>query len=156
MKAVAGGVGVAVVSAAFLLAYYGQEQVNVVGSADVAAASWFYAHAPADAAPMFIAPNAPSRVSSRYAEFPIAADALPTLLDSARFARALSADAATEFMDSLGQREYLIATPSEGRYLSYFGIMNEKKYAELLQSLNRNSRLHLVYAHDGAYVWKLT
>jgi hypothetical protein len=142
-------------SAAFLLAYFGQEQVNAVQSADVAATNWFYAHAPAGAAAVYLAPNAPTRVSSRYVDFPMAADALPTVLDSPEFARSLSAQAAASFMQSLGQRGYLILTPSEGRYLDYFGIMGPGRYRALIHSLNNDSRLHLVFSQGGAYVWEL-
>jgi hypothetical protein len=156
LRPIAAGLGVALVSGAFLLAYYGQEQMNVVGSADVAAVQWFYGHAPAGAAPMFIAPNSPTRVSPRYVNLPIAADALPTLLDSPTFARTLSANAAANFMESIGRGNYLIVTPSQGRYLAYFGIMEPEKYEALLGSLNADHRLHLVFSSGGACIWKLT
>jgi hypothetical protein len=87
---------------------------------------------------------------------PIAADALPTLLDSPTFARTLSANAAANFMESIGRGNYLIVTPSQGRYLAYFGIMEPEKYEALLGSLNADHRLHLVFSSGGACIWKLT
>lgn len=147
--------GVAVLAVCFAFAYYGQEEVNIVSGSDVAAIRWFYAHAPAGTGPVYLAPNAPTRLNRAYLNYPLATDALPTLLSDAEFVRGFDAAATVSYMRSLHRSAYLIITPSQERYLSYFGIATRARVASLLAGLDRAPGLQRVYASSGAFIWRV-
>jgi hypothetical protein len=140
----------------FLLAYFGQEKVNMVTADDVRASTWFYQNAPPDAWLAFVAANFPGRADPSYIRFPFVGDSDPSVVSSPEFQRTHSTAAAVRFMEDLGGSPYLVATPSQERYLELFGIMTPAEYDSFCHALDASSRMRLVYRHGGASIWQLT
>ena len=147
---------VGMITIAFLIAYYGQDEVNVVGRSDLATMRWFYAHATPGTDPVYLAPYVPTR--ARYLDFPVATDVgllteAPTFVS--RFAKGFRPAVAVSYLQSLKPPVDLILTASQQRYLDYFGIMTPQRYGSFVRGLKTESGLTLIYSRGGSEIWKV-
>ncbi|PPK95218.1 hypothetical protein CLV92_10639 [Kineococcus xinjiangensis] len=155
LRPVATVAGAAVLTALFLPAYLGQERVNRVVPADVAAAEWFYANAAPGTEMIGLAPNSPSRIDERYLDYPLQSETSPTAFVSEEFQSSPDAAAVVEYLRTQEGNPYLVATPSQAGYLEYFGAMQPERFYALQRELDQQPGLRLVFRQDGASVWQV-
>jgi hypothetical protein len=155
--------GVALVSVVllgpFLYAYFGQETINHVTTADVAANQWYVDHAPRNSVIGFVAANAPARLGARYADLQVGyGDAILTNLPAFR-GRPFRAGDIDRVADTLaaqhGSATFLVTGPSQSNYLRYYGIVPPDWYPRLVTALRASPRFHLVFRRGPAMVFQL-
>lgn len=143
-------------TAASVPCYYGQEKMNRVRHADVQAADWYYHNATPASLLAYLAPNVPTRVSGRYVQYQMAAaDTEPNVLSAEAFRRTHSPESILQFLGELPGPVYFIFTPSQGSYLELFGLMTPREISTLVEELDSQVRLQLVYRRDGSSIWAL-
>jgi hypothetical protein len=155
--------GVALVSVVllgpFLYAYFGQETINHVTSADVAANQWYLDHAPRTSVIGFVAANAPARLGARYADLQVGfGDSILTNLPAFRGRpfRPGDVDRVADTLAALhGPAKFLVTGPSQANYLRYYGIVPPDWYPRLVSALRASPRFRLVYRRGPAMVFEL-
>jgi hypothetical protein len=157
-------VPLALVSAALgvcvLFAYFGQELSNHVTRADVDAAAWFERHAPRNSLLVGLTPSFPRRLSSRYAHVYVHSHpGAPALSDYPSYRRRrlgrADVDRVTKTIGAYdAPHTFLILTPSQQRFARLFGLMKAGSARGLTRALRSSRSFQLVYARNGAFVFK--
>jgi hypothetical protein len=143
-----------------LLGYFGQETVAYMSRSDVAVNRWYLAHAPAGSVVSFVAGNSPARLDARYASMEVG-DGATTVTDLPGMdGRALRPSDVTRIADLLasqhGTARYLVSSPSQTRFLAYYGVVPRGWVANLDDALARSPRFEVVYRDGAAMVFRLT
>lgn len=148
---------IAIVSAVLLplllLAYFGQETVNYMSRSDVAVNEWYLRHAPDQSVVAFVAGNSPARLDSRYASMSVG-DGSTTVTDLPGMdARSLRPADVARIADMLSSQRatarYLVSSPSQTRFLAYYGIVPTGWVRSLDDALLASPRFRVV-DHDGS------
>ena len=139
----------AVVGVGTLFGLFGQETLNYVTGDDVAVSRWYDEHADPRSTFTFLAPSFPERVSAAYPshlyepgslfEVPGFAGLAPQarlVLDRIRFA----------------QHRYLILSPSQERYVAYYGLAPPGRIAAMVAELEAAPGVRVAYRHGDAVV----
>ena len=151
----------AVAGAAFLVAYFGLEQVNYVGRDDVAAVRWYEAHAPRGSVLAYVAANVPDDLTAAYARTRVyGTDYIPQLADvrSLRlhgFTRRSLATIAATLRGAGARHTYLLVSPSELRYSELYGVFPRRSLERLAPLLRSSRRFRQVYRNGGASIFEL-
>jgi hypothetical protein len=148
----------AAVGACTLFGLFGQEPLNYITHADVAASRWALDHTPAGASLTLAAPNFPERVDARYAQH---LDEMRDLMQVPGMRAFLRGERSTlpevsRFMrrDRAGSH-FLILSPSQERYLRYHDLVSGDGYARLERALEASPEFRVVYRNRGALVFEL-
>jgi hypothetical protein len=153
----------ATVGACLLVAYFGQELVNHIPSADVQAATWYELHAPAGSLRIDLAPNAPDRLTARYPLVSLADP--PTLLTLREFtghrlgARDLPhLEAYIRRHEPYANRRgdhpvYVVLTQGQENYGRLNGLIPAGSVAGLTAALKRSPDFRLVFSRPTAWIF---
>jgi hypothetical protein len=142
-----------------LVSYFGQETVAYMARSDVAVNRWYLAHAPAGSVVSFVAGNSPARLDARYASMEVG-DGATTVTDLPGMdGRAFRPSDVTRIADLLasqrGTARYLVSSPSQTRFLAYYGVVPRGWVDDLDHALARSARFDLVYRDGAAMVFRL-
>jgi len=143
----------------FVFAYFGQETMNYMSRDDVAVNRWYEKHTPAGSVIAFVASNAPVRLGARYASLSID-DGGTTVTNLATFPHDTFREAdAARYADLLrsqrGTGAYLVISPSQTHYLTYYGLVRPGWVGELHAALLGSGRFRLVYRNGSAEVFQV-
>ena len=144
----------AVLGAAMLFAFFGDETVNHITPQDVAIEQWYERNAPAGSAVLYLAPNVPNRMTYRYAAKQVWAGSFsPALTDDPRFRdRQLGLADVPALEETLrgldGTEDYVMIGPSQINYVRATGVLPPGSVTDLIAAL-RSSNDFRVIAQDG-------
>ncbi len=155
------GAAVSVVSALTLVAYFGLELENYVGSEDVRASRWFEQTAPDGAVLAFLAPGFPERIAGRYAELAVSASSFsPSLTEdpytrNRLLRRSTRMEAIRGLMNVLPQRDrYLAIGPSQTRPVELHGVLPRDVTAAIPRELRAARDFLVVYDRGGTVIFR--
>jgi hypothetical protein len=144
------------IGATTLAGYFGQELVNFISPADVAASRWYLAHAPPGASLTLIAPNFPERLDARYA---VHLDVPPSLVEAPGFRPHRLGAADVGRLSALLERDgapvrFVALSPSQQRYARYHGLAPAGSFGRLAAALRASPDYRLVYDRGGALLFR--
>jgi hypothetical protein len=155
------GAAISVVSALTLVAYFGLELENYVGSEDVRASRWFEQTAPDGAVLAFLAPGFPERITGRYAELAVSASSFSPSLTEDPYTRArllrrsTRMEAIRGLMNVLPQRDrYLAIGPSQTRPVELHGVLPRDVTAAIPRELRAARDFVVVYDRGGTVIFR--
>jgi hypothetical protein len=147
----------ALILAGALLGYFGQDLISRMDPEDIAASRWFLDHAPAGASLTLVARNYPDRVDRRYE---VHLDDSRALIDEPAFRRHPLGPADVPRIAAIMRADgppgsYLALTPSQERFVSYYGLVPRASYARLSQALEASRSFELVFRRGSARVFRV-
>jgi hypothetical protein len=143
------------VGAGAFFGYFGQEMLNRMAPADVAASRWFLDHAPRESSLTYVAPNFPERLNARYAYH---LSAPPSLVEMPGFrphrlgARDVHSLESSLRGDDSPQR-YVVLSPSQRRYARFYRLLPPGSYAHFARALLASPHFDLVYRRGSALIF---
>jgi hypothetical protein len=155
----------AALTAALLVAYFGQERIAHIGTDDLAATEYFYGTAPPGSYLMQFASNSPTKVAADYPDYadgnvlvdhhywnrPFTAADVPRIVGALRWETSLTAQR-VKAGSSFG---YLAVTASEIAYADYSGRSTPADAQTLVTELRHSPDFVEVFARGGAVVFRL-
>lgn len=154
-------VGIVVaLTALFIPAFLGEEELNIIPAGEVRASDWFYAHAPGDSVLMLAAPDFPARYGPRYivVKGPQSDDD-PNLLRTHLFRhRALgSADLVNVIavIKQYSQRGYLVFSRTGTIYAQVFRLTPPGALESLERAVASSPRFRLAYRDGDARIYEV-
>jgi len=138
-----------------VFAYFGSEYINLISSNDVAAATWFEAHAPAGSSLASVIGPFPDRLTARYPV--IYANAVTLIKDSSyRSGRGPRVNLATLKRDlhELRRPRFVVVSPSEQRYARLYGLLPDGTLARLDDALAKSAVFRLVYRRGATSIYE--
>jgi len=142
-----------------LFAYFGQETVDYMSRSDVAVNRWYLQHAPDGSVVAFVAGNSPARLDARYAAMSVGDGATTVTdlpgMDGRTFRTADLARIVDMLSSQRGTARYLVSSPSQTRFLAYYGIVPDGWVRQLDDALAFSPRFKLVARDGDALVYQL-
>ncbi len=143
----------------FVPAFFGEAELNVIPSGEVAASSYFYAHAPAGSVLMLSAPGFPIRYGATYENYRgPQGDDDPNLLntDTLRHKALGPQDVATvvSIIRQYSRSGFLVFSTTENEYASVFRLTPPNALVDLEQAVASSPYFHLWYATRDARIYQ--
>lgn len=156
----------AVIGGCSLFGYFGQEPLNYVTGDDVAASRWYLDKTPEAARISYLAPNFPDRVTANYVKHldePRDLLTMPIfrlhLSDPASCAWAcgplLADDVARFLRRERAPEHFVVASPSQKRYLRYHAVGPPSAYDSFVRALRESPRFQVAFRRGDAWIFKL-
>jgi hypothetical protein len=153
--------GFAAASAAlFVIAFFGQAELNVVDRDELAASEWFYEHAEPGSVLMLSAPGFPLKVGASYPGFAgPEGDSFPNLMSSHLFQNQTLGPARVP--DLVGQieqyspRGYIAFSKDETAFAEVMRITPPGALAELEKAVRESSSFRLAYSNPSVRLFEL-
>jgi hypothetical protein len=147
-----------VVGTGTLFGYFGQETLNYMTADDVAASRWFLDHSRPEARVVYLAPNFPDRVDAHYVDH---LDESNVLIRHAGVSGAGFASKGMTVLERIlhadrEHQQFVIVSPSQERYLHYYGLAPDGAAARLTGAIQRSPDFQLVYRHGASRVFVFT
>lgn len=151
---------IAAMTALFIPAYLGEEELNIMPVGEVQASNWFYAHAPAGSVLMLAAPDFPARYGPRYklVKGPQSDDD-PNLLRTNLFRhRALGPSDLVDVIaaiDAYSPRGYLVFSTTGTVYARIFRLTPPGALQSLERAVAHSRRFRLYYRNADARIYEV-
>lgn len=147
-------------TALFVPAFLGQEELNTIPPAEVTASRHFYTHAKSYTVMMLSGPDFPGRYGARYNQFVgPKGDDDPNLLKSATFRhRPLGSKDIGKVIDVMHQyapHGYLVFSTSQNEYARIFRLTPPDALKHLERAVARSSKFHLWYVNSDTRIYEL-
>lgn len=146
-----------VLGACLLFAYFGQELANRISRDDVRASTWYEQHAPPRSVQVDLAPNAPTRLTSRY---PLVSLNDPSsLLETPGFVGHRLGASDIPRLERVIQQQggpasYVVLSASQEAYARLNGLLPPGSLSSLTSALERSGSFALVYRRPTAWVFE--
>jgi hypothetical protein len=152
--------GALVLSALFVPAFLGQEELNVIPVGEVRASDWFYAHAPADSVLMLAGPDFPARYGPRYkVVIGPQSDDDPNLLRTPTFRhRPLGPADVPSVLGGIrdySSRGFLAFSTTEDTYARVFRLTAPGGLESLERAVAASPQFRLVYGDRDARIYEV-
>ena len=166
-RAVSVTCGVFALLAALLIpSYFGDDEIYVVPEGEIAAANYFYTHAPDGAALVLAAPDFPSRVNGRYSEYLVLQSEVdPNLFEYPQFSgyRQLGEstmptlrDFALAFAHGGRNEVYLAFARSEYAAVNAYNLAPPGALAHLQQAVQSSPEWQIFYRNSTTVLYRFT
>jgi hypothetical protein len=147
-------------TAFFVPSFLGQEELNILSSAEVRASAWFYDHGSPGSVLVLAAPGFPYRYGATYYEFRgPEGDANPNLLTEPVFeGRPLGAAEVPSIVARIKEyspRGYIAFSKDETAYAEVFRITPPGALGDLEAAVARSPDFRLAYANSDAQIYEL-
>ncbi|MET0415691.1 MAG: hypothetical protein ABW022_06685, partial [Actinoplanes sp.] len=147
--------------ALFVPAYFGKDELNIVGRGEVAAANWFYTNTPPGSVLMMCGPGFPVRIGARYDEYrgPKSDDDPNLLRTNVLRDRTLGSAEDVDIVVSLilqySESGYLVFAQSAIRYAHVYQLVPDGAMRNLEQAVAESGRFELAYRNDSVRIYRL-
>jgi hypothetical protein len=154
------GALVATSAALFVVAFYGQAELNIVDRDEVAASEWFYDHARPGSVLMLSAPGFPLKVGASYPGFAgPEGDSFPNLLSSHLFqGRRLGPAQVPDLIGQIRQYSphgYIAFSKDETAFAEVMRITPPGALAELERAVRASADFRLAYSNPSVRLYEL-
>lgn len=149
-----------VFAALFVVAFFGQEELNIISPAEARAGRWFYAHAQPGSVLVLAAPGFPFKYGGAYYKFRgPEGDAFPNLLSAHSFQnRQLGAAEIPEIIGRIREYSpygYIAFTKDETAFAQVLRVTPVGAMAHLEAAVARSPDFRLWYGDQDAHIYEL-
>ncbi len=135
-----------------LTGLFGQDSIDYFTPADVLATRWYLDHAPSRSTVTYLTPSVPEQPDASYA---LHLQPAQILTQSQGFTGSLAQTMQRLGCDTAPER-YVLFTPSQERYLRYYGLLPAGTYGDLVSGMERSHAFELLYRNGRAFVFLFT
>ncbi len=132
-----------------LTGQFGQDSLHYFTPADVHATKWYLDHAPNQSSVTYLTLNVPDMLDANYARH---LQTHPVLTQSQGFSGSLAQTMQILECDTAPE-QYVLFTPSQERYLRYYGLLPASTYGDLVSGMERSHAFELLYRNGRAFVF---
>jgi hypothetical protein len=148
-------------TAFFVPSFLGQEELNIISSAEIRASAWFYGHGTPGSVLVLAAPGFPYRYGGTYPRFRgPEGDANPNLLTEPVFDGRPLGDAEVPSIvariKEYSPHGYISFSKDETEYAEVFKITLPGALADLEAAVARSPHFRLAYANSDSQIYELT
>ncbi len=149
-----------VMTALFLPAYFGQEELNIVPASEVQAAEYLYENGVSGSVVLLSAPGFPIRLNERYPLFagPLSDKDPNFLADESRQRRPLGPSDVPAVVDQIRQysdRGYVVFSKTQESFATTYGVSSTTDLRELERALLESGRFRVFYQNDTTRIYEL-